>query len=154
MKSQRQQDLEFMKIAMELTNESLAIDEVPVGAVLVKDGKIIGKGFNCPIKSQDPTAHAEILAIRSAAKWLGNYRLQDTTLYVTLEPCIMCSGAILQARIKRVVFAARDERYGLAGSRLHLLDSPFTNHRCQVESGVLADQGRAIIKAFFKARRS
>lgn len=143
-----------MAVAMELAGQSLSIEEVPVGAVVVKDDKIIGEGFNCPIQSQDPAAHAEIRAIRAAAQAQGNYRLPGATLYVTLEPCIMCAGAILHARIERVVFAARDERYGAAGSRLNLLDSPFMNHRCRIESGILAEQSSIMIKTFFQARRS
>ena len=142
-----------MLTAISLARESLSINEVPVGAVVVKDDKIIGKGFNCPIQTQDPTSHAEIRAIRSAASVLGNYRLNGTTLYVTLEPCIMCVGAILNARIERVVFAARDQRYGAAGSQINLLDSPFMNHRCRIESGILANQSSAMIKAFFEERR-
>ena len=142
-----------MAVAMELAGQSLSIEEVPVGAVVVKDDKIIGEGFNCPIQSQDPAAHAEIRAIRAAAQAQGNYRLPGATLYVTLEPCIMCAGAILHARIERVVFAARDERYGAAGSRLNLLDSPFMNHRCRIESGILAEQSSTMIKTFFQARR-
>ena len=142
-----------MSAAVSLARESLSIGEVPVGAVVVKEGKMIGKGFNCPIQTQDPTSHAEIRAIRSAASVLGNYRLNGTTLYVTLEPCIMCVGAILNARIERVVFAARDQRYGAAGSQINLLDSPFMNHRCRIESGILANQSSAMIKAFFEERR-
>ena len=152
--SQRKQDIEFMSAAIALARESLAIGEVPVGAVVVKDNKIIGKGFNCPIQTRDPTSHAEIRAIRSATHALGNYRLNGTTLYVTLEPCIMCAGAILNARIKRVVFATRDQRYGAAGSQINLLDSPFMNHRCRIESGILANQSSTMIKAFFEKRRS
>ncbi|MCY4227912.1 MAG: tRNA adenosine(34) deaminase TadA [Gammaproteobacteria bacterium] len=152
--SQRKQDIEFMSAAISLAQESLSIGEVPVGAVVVMDNKIIGKGFNCPIQTQDPTSHAEIRAIRSAAAALGNYRLTGTTLYVTLEPCIMCAGAILNARIERVVFAARDQCQGAAGSQLNLLDSPFMNHRCRIQSGILADQSSLMIKAFFEKRRS
>ncbi len=142
-----------MWAAISLAKQSLAIDEVPVGAVLVKDGKIIGRGFNCQIQTQDPTSHAEIQAIRSAANALGNYRLNGSTLYITLEPCIMCAGAILNARIERVVFAARDQRYGAAGSQLNLLDSPFMNHRCRIESGILEEQSSTMIKTFFKEKR-
>ncbi|MCY4149563.1 MAG: tRNA adenosine(34) deaminase TadA [Gammaproteobacteria bacterium] len=152
--SQRKQDIEFMSAAISLAQESLSIGEVPVGAVVVMDNKVIGKGFNCPIQTQDPTSHAEIRAIRSAAAALGNYRLTGTTLYVTLEPCIMCAGAILNARIERVVFAARDQCQGAAGSQLNLLDSPFMNHRCRIQSGILADQSSLMIKAFFEKRRS
>lgn len=143
-----------MSAAISLAQESLSIGEVPVGAVVVMDNKVIGKGFNCPIQTQDPTSHAEIRAIRSAAAALGNYRLTGTTLYVTLEPCIMCAGAILNARIERVVFAARDQCQGAAGSQLNLLDSPFMNHRCRIQSGILADQSSLMIKAFFEKRRS
>jgi len=152
--SQRKQDIDFMSAAISLARESLIIGEVPVGAVVVKDNEIMGRGFNCPIRTRDPTSHAEIRAIRSAANVLGNYRLKGTTLYVTLEPCIMCAGAILNARIERVVFATRDQCYGAAGSQLNLLDSPFMNHRCCIESGILADQSSAMIKAFFEERRS
>ncbi|MCY4050291.1 MAG: tRNA adenosine(34) deaminase TadA [Gammaproteobacteria bacterium] len=152
--SQRKQDIEFMSTAISLAKESLTLGEVPVGALIVKNNKIIGKGYNCLIRTQDPTSHAEIQAIRSAAKTLRNYRLNGCTLYVTLEPCIMCAGAILNARIERVVFAARDQRYGAAGSQLNLLESPFMNHRCLVEGGILTDQSSTMIKAFFEERRA
>lgn len=142
-----------MAAALKLAEKAWELDEVPVGAVVVREDRIIGEGFNCPIRTWDATAHAEIMAIRSAGAFLGNYRLSGTTLYVTLEPCAMCAGAILHARIGRVVFGARDERFGAAGSQLNLLDSPFMNHRCRIESGILADRCQAMLSAFFGERR-
>lgn len=127
--------------------------EVPVGAVLVREGEMVGQGWNCPIAANDPTAHAEIQAIRAASRQLGNYRLVGTTLYVTLEPCAMCAGAIIQARIQRVVFGAFDLKGGAAGSVLNILPGARLNHRVECQGGVLAEPCGALLSAFFRARR-
>ena len=142
-----------MAQAVKLANSAASAGEVPVGAVIVRHGVIVGTGSNNPIATNDPSAHAEINAIRVAAKALENYRLTGTTLYVTLEPCCMCAGAILNARIDRVVFACRDKRAGAAGSQVNLLETPFLNHRCRVESGVLENECRLLLQAFFVTRR-
>jgi tRNA(adenine34) deaminase len=127
---------------------------VPVGAVLVRDGQVVGEGWNRPIAANDPTAHAEIQALRAAAQHLGNYRLPGTTLYVTLEPCPMCAGAIVHARVGRVVFGAPDPRSGAAGSVFDLLPSDARfNHRTEVQGGVAAAEAGRMLKAFFRARR-
>jgi tRNA(adenine34) deaminase len=143
----------FMSRALELAREARTAGEVPVGAVLVKDDKIVAEGFNRPISSHDPTAHAEIVAIRAAADKLGTYRLLDTTLYVTLEPCAMCAGAMVHARIKNLVFGAIDPRAGAAGSIFNITQHATLNHRLTVESGVLADECGALLRDFFLARR-
>ena len=127
--------------------------EVPVGALVVLNGEIIGAGWNQPISSHDPTAHAEIVALRAAATKLGNYRLSGATLYVTLEPCPMCAGAMVHARVARVVFGAADPLAGAAGSVFNLLESSALNHRVQLERGVLAEECGIRLKAFFQARR-
>ena len=142
-----------MKRALDLARSAQTKGEVPVGAVVVLGGQIAGEGENACIAHQDPTAHAEMLAIRAAATTLGNYRLNEARLYVTLEPCIMCAGAILNARIKTTVFAARDERFGAAGLRLNLLESPFMNHQCQVKAGVMENESRQLLQDFFKNKR-
>ncbi|MEJ2161542.1 MAG: tRNA adenosine(34) deaminase TadA [Chromatiales bacterium] len=146
-------DIVFMQRALELARAAEAEGEVPVGAVLVKDGEIVAEGFNQPISSCDPTAHAEIVALRGAAASVGNYRLPGTTLYVTLEPCPMCAGAMVHARVERLVFAAADPRTGSAGSVFDLVRSEELNHRLEVESGVLADESGALLRTFFRARR-
>jgi len=147
-------DTGFMRRALDLALRAEQEGEVPVGAVLVKDGQIIGEGWNQPIGSHDPTAHAEIQALRAAAQKLRNYRLPDSTLYVTLEPCPMCAGAIVHARVKRVVFGAYDPRSGAAGSVFDLLPSDVRfNHRTECEGGVEAEASARILKAFFRARR-
>ena len=153
MTSQRETDLFYMRRALELARQSYDEDEVPVGAVVVQDGKIIGEAGNRSVSVHDPCGHAEIRAIRNSAKTINNYRLNDTTLYITLEPCAMCAGAILHARVKRVVFSIFDERSGAAGSQLNLLESPFMNHQCQLETGVLSDESRMMMKKFFKDKR-
>ena len=127
--------------------------EVPVGAVVVCQGEVIATGRNAPIEGHDPTAHAEIIALRAAAKVLGNYRLVDCTLYVTLEPCAMCSGAMLHARLKRLVFGAFDAKTGVAGSVINLFDQPQLNHQTELQGGVLADQSAKLLKDFFSQRR-
>lgn len=138
---------------MELALLAARDGEVPVGAVLVKDGQLVAEGRNRPIGDNDPTAHAEIQLLRAAGKALNNYRLNDTTLYVTLEPCPMCAGAIVHARVKRVVYAAADPRTGAAGSVYNLLQSNELNHRCTVEGGVLAEQCSQVLRDFFRTRR-
>ena len=146
-------DVRFMRRALQLARAAEAEGEVPVGAVLVKDGEIVAEGFNQPISSCDPTAHAEIVALRGAAASVENYRLPGTTLYVTLEPCPMCAGAMVHARVGRLVFAAADPRTGSAGSVFDLVRSEELNHRLEVESGVLADESGALLRTFFRARR-
>lgn len=143
----------FMAEALRLAREAGAMGEVPVGAVVVKDGEIIGRGFNAPISSQDPTAHAEIVALRDAARLMGNYRLPGCELYVTLEPCVMCCGAIIHARIARVVFGARDPKTGACGSVVNLFDEPRLNYHATVTGGVLAAECGALLTDFFAARR-
>jgi len=147
-------DIRFMQRALELARCAEHAGEVPVGAVLVKDGEIVGEGWNRPIAAHDPTAHAEIQALRAGAQKLGNYRLPGTVLYVTLEPCPMCAGAIVHARVERVVFGARDPRTGAAGSVFDLLPSDERfNHRTVCEGGVEAEASSQMLKAFFRARR-
>jgi tRNA(adenine34) deaminase len=147
-------DLGFMRQALDLARQAGAADEVPVGAIVVRDGEVIGRGFNRPIGGHDPTAHAEVMALRDAARNTGNYRLVDSTLYVTLEPCVMCAGAIMHARIARVVFGARDPKTGACGSVIDLFAEDRLNHHAAVEGGVLADESGAMLSSFFAARRS
>lgn len=149
-----EQDEYFMLEALVLAREAGSLDEVPVGAVVVREGVIVGRGFNQPIGRHDPTAHAEIMALRDAAQRLGNYRLPLCDLYVTLEPCTMCSGAIFHARIARVVFGARDPKTGVAGSVLDVYAEPRLNHHTNVQGGVLEDTCAAMLSDFFAARRN
>ena len=149
----RSQDRHFMAEALALAAAGAALGEVPVGALLVQDGEVIGRGFNCPISTHDPSAHAEMVAIRAAAQSVQNYRLPGSTLYVTLEPCSMCAGLIVHARIARVVFAASEPRAGVAISQGQFFDQGFLNHRVRVEGGLLAEESGALLKEFFKARR-
>ena len=147
-------DVAFMREALALARRAAAEGEVPVGAVLVRDGTAIGAGWNRPIASHDPTAHAEIGALRDAAQRVGNYRLPGTTLYVTLEPCPMCAGAIVHARVARVVYGASDPRTGAAGSVFDLLPSDARfNHRTLCDGGVLAPECGELLREFFRARR-
>ena len=146
-------DRRCMARALELARQAAGHGEVPVGAVLVKDGEIIAEAANRPIANNDPTAHAEILALRRAGERLGNYRLPGTTLYVTLEPCPMCAGAMVHARVGRLVYAAADPRTGAAGSVFNLADHEALNHRMDVTAGVCADEAGQLLKAFFVARR-
>lgn len=146
-------DAQGMRLALAQAQAAAAAGEVPVGAVVVKGGQIIATGRNAPIAGHDPTAHAEVVALRAAAQLLGNYRLDGCTLYVTLEPCAMCSGAMLHARVDRVVFGAPDPRTGAAGSVLNLFGHPQLNHQTQVTGGVLADECSRLLKDFFKPRR-
>lgn len=147
-------DENFMRAALALAREAATLDEVPVGAVVVVDGDIVGGGFNQPISRSDPTAHAEVIALRAAAARLGNYRLPGATLYVTLEPCVMCAGAIMHARIGRIVFGARDPKTGAAGSVIDLFSEARLNHHADIEGGVLADECGALLSGFFATRRA
>lgn len=146
-------DIYWMRQALDLAKEAGSRGEVPVGAVLILNQQLISKGWNQPIRSTDPTAHAEILALRAAATELKNYRLLDTTLYVTLEPCAMCVGAIIHARIRRLVFGAFDPKTGAAGSVFTLLQDARHNHKVTCEGGVLAVESAALLRNFFRDRR-
>ena len=147
-------DVDFMRLALDLARQAGAVDEVPVGAIVVRNGEVIGRGFNQPIGNHDPSAHAEIMALPDAARQAGNYRLVDCTLYVTLEPCAMCAGAIMHARIARVVFGARDPKTGACGSVVDLFGEERLNHHADVEGGVLAVECGAMLSSFFAARRN
>ena len=147
------QDMIFMRQALSQAHNAWALGEVPVGAVVVKDGQIVATGFNQPIGTHDPTAHAEIMALRAAAEILGNYRLPGCELYVTLEPCAMCSGAMMHARLARVVFGAADPKTGACGSIVNLFGQEKLNHHTEVVGGVLADECAAVLKEFFAERR-
>jgi len=142
-----------MRRALELARSAEQAGEVPVGAVLVKDEEIIAEGWNCPISTNDPTAHAEIIALRAGGLALNNYRLVDSTLYVTLEPCAMCMTAIVHARVKRLVFGAYDPKRGAVCNALQLADAGFLNHKVEWTGGVLEEECSALLKAFFKGRR-
>lgn len=146
-------DRDWMRMALEEARRAGANGEVPVGAVLVSDDRILGRGCNGPVTAHDPTAHAEIMALRDAAARVGNYRLPGTTLYVTLEPCPMCIGAIVHARVARLVFGATDPKTGAAGSVFNLAAAPAHNHRVRVDGGVLGDACGDELRAFFRARR-
>ncbi len=146
-------DEAFMGQALDLARQAGAAGEVPVGAVVVCDGEVVGRGWNQPIGRADPTAHAEVMALRDAAERLGNYRLPGCTLYVTLEPCAMCAGAIMHARIARVVFGARDPKTGVAGSVIDLFAETRLNHHASVVGGVLAEPCGTLLSSFFAARR-
>lgn len=146
-------DNDFMQIALDLAQQAAAAGEVPVGAVVVKDGEIIGRGSNAPITTHDPTAHAEIRAMRDAAQRLGNYRLVGCTLYVTLEPCAMCTGAIQHARIAKLIYGASDPKTGACGSVVNLMAEPKLNHHTEISGGILAAECGALLSGFFSARR-
>jgi len=146
-------DIDFMRLALQRAESARAAGEVPVGAVLVSADRIIGDGANRPIASSDPTAHAEIEALRAGGRALGSYRLADTTLYVTLEPCAMCAMAIVHARVRRLVFGAWDPRAGAAGSVLDIFALPGLNHRVDVFGGVLMEECASLLRDFFSARR-
>ena len=150
----RSRDQEFMHMALELAAQGAALGEVPVGAVLVQHGQVLGQGFNRPILDSDPSAHAEMVAIRAAAQAASNYRLPGSTLYVTLEPCSMCAGLIVHSRVARVVFGALEPKAGVAQSQGQFFGQGFLNHRVVVEGGVLAQECGAILSEFFKARRA
>jgi tRNA(adenine34) deaminase len=143
----------FMQEALELARRAEANGEVPVGAVVVVDGEVCGRGFNSPIRMNDASAHAEILALREAAAQVKNYRLEAATLYATLEPCVMCAGALVAARVKRLVFGARDLRFGGVRSKFRLVDSELLNHRVEVVEGVRAAECLELVKKFFEQRR-
>jgi tRNA(adenine34) deaminase len=146
-------DAGFMHAALELAAQAEKAGEVPVGAVIVRNGTIIGRGYNCPISTSDPTAHAEVMALRDAGRHLGNYRLADCTLYVTLEPCAMCMGAIFHARIARLVYGAADPKTGACGSVINLSAELRLNHHLKVTRGVLAEEGGYKLRQFFAKRR-
>lgn len=147
-------DAYWMEQALERARRAEAEGEIPVGAVLVKDGLLVGEGWNRPIGANDPTAHAEINALRDAAERLGNYRLPGTTLYVSLEPCPMCVGAMIHARVERVVFGAHDPKTGACGGALDLAHHPSHNHRLGVDGGVLAESAAGMLRGFFRLRRA
>ena len=146
-------DEQFMREALALAGQSAQAGEVPVGAVVVVGGAIVGRGCNAPIALSDPTAHAEVLAMRQAAARLANYRLTGATLYCTLEPCVMCAGALVAARVQRLVFGARDLRFGGVRSKFQVADSAILNHRVEVVEGVLAVECVELLRAFFEAQR-
>jgi tRNA(adenine34) deaminase len=143
----------WMQQALELAHSAEVAGEVPVGAIIVKDGQIIGVGVNAPIAGHDPTAHAEIQALRAAGQTLQNYRLVDSTLYVTLEPCPMCAGALVNARVSRLVYGAADLRVGSAGTVFDIVRAPEVNHRLEVTAGVLESACREMLQGFFRVRR-
>ena len=147
-------DVEFMRLAIEQAEQAGRAGEVPVGAVLVRDDQVVASGSNRPIGTHDPTAHAEIEALRAGGRALGGYRLTGTTLYVTLEPCAMCAAAIVHARVQRLVFGAWDPRVGAAGSVMNLMAQPALNHRVDAFGGVLMDECAALLKSFFATRRA
>lgn len=146
-------DIDWLRHALKLAQQAEMEGEVPVGAVLVKNNELLAEGWNQPIYRSDPTAHAEMMALRKGAEIIQNYRLIDTTLYVTLEPCVMCAGAIVHARVQRVVFGAYDPKTGAAGSVFEILNSPQLNHQVQVQGGILQDECGKILQDFFKKRR-
>jgi len=146
-------DIKWMEKALELARKAEAVGEVPVGAVLVKDNQLVAEGWNQPISSHDATSHAEIMAMRAAGKKLNNYRLVGTTMYVTLEPCAMCFGAMIHARVSKVVYGAAEPRTGALGGAFNLLDANQHNHIFEVESGMLGEESSALLQNFFRARR-
>jgi len=148
-----EKDRQHMQLALALAQEAAEQGEVPVGAIVMKDGVVIGRGRNAPIGNHDPSAHAEMMALREAAQAIGNYRLVDCTLYVTLEPCAMCAGAIQHARITRLVYGASDPKTGACGSVVNLMAETKLNHHCEVSAGVLAEECGAALSDFFKQRR-
>ena len=149
----RSQDEYFMREALALAAQGALMGEVPVGAVLVQGGRIVGRGYNCPISRHDPSAHAEMVAVRDAALAVQNYRLPNSTLYVTLEPCSMCAGLIVHSRILRVVYGASEPKAGVVASRGQFFEQGFLNHRVLVEGGVLAEECGAVLSEFFRLRR-
>lgn len=146
-------DEQFMRMALDLAREAADLDEAPVGAIVVLGDRVIGRGRNSPIAMSDPTAHAEILALREASAAMANYRLPGAAMYVTLEPCVMCAGALVAARIERLVFGARDLRFGGVRSKFRIADSEVLNHRVQVVEGVLGAECAELLKSFFSSRR-
>tara|TARA_B110001454_G_scaffold54930_2_gene53751 strand:+ start:41366 stop:41887 length:522 start_codon:yes stop_codon:yes gene_type:complete len=154
MTEQEQCDQNFMQLALEQGQLAYDAGEVPVGAVVVLNGEVIGRGYNKPITSLDPSAHAEVVALRDAAKNIGNYRLMGATLYVTVEPCTMCTGCLIHSRIARLVYGATEPKSGVIESAMHLLESPFFNHAIETCSGILAEQSSSLMSDFFKMRRA
>ena len=150
---QAQLDIQFMQQALEQAKLAALAGEVPVGAVLVRDGEVLSRAFNRPISNHDPSAHAEMLALRAAAHQDGNYRLPGTTLYVTLEPCVMCAGALMHARVERVVYGAPDPKTGSAGSALDVFSVKQINHQTRIEGGLMSEECGQVLKDFFKERR-
>ncbi|MCC5810383.1 MAG: tRNA adenosine(34) deaminase TadA [Ectothiorhodospiraceae bacterium] len=148
-----EEDVYWMGRALEMAEAAAAHGEVPVGALVVRDGKLLGSGYNQPISARDPTAHAEIQAMREAASVVGNYRLVGTTLYVTLEPCVMCVGAMIHARVQRLVYGASEPKTGAVESRFRLLEEGQHNHRLEAEGGVLAERSAELLQGFFRERR-
>jgi tRNA(adenine34) deaminase len=146
-------DLDFMQAALDEARQAAEAGEVPIGAVVVREGTVIARGQNRVLRDLDPTAHAEIVALRAAAAFIGNYRQMGCTLYVTLEPCAMCAGAMIHARLDRLVFAAADPKAGAVGSVLAVLNHPQLNHQMQVEQGILADESAELLRSFFRDRR-
>ncbi|WP_372781723.1 tRNA adenosine(34) deaminase TadA [Litorivivens sp.] len=146
-------DEKWMRHALALAREAERLGEVPVGAVLVRGGELLAEGFNQPISSNDPTAHAEVVVLRNAAKAVSNYRLPGTTLYVTVEPCTMCAGSLIHARVSRLVYGAPEPRAGAVASQLQILSQPFYNHRMEVEGGVLAEECATLMSDFFANKR-
>ena len=146
-------DLDFMQVALDEARLAAVAGEVPIGAVVVRAGEIVARGQNRVLRSLDPTAHAEIVAMRAAAAFVGNYRLLGCTLYVTLEPCAMCAGAMIHARLDRMVYAAADPKAGAAGSVLGVLNHPQLNHQMLVEQGILAEKSAELLRSFFRERR-
>jgi len=146
-------DEDFLREALELAREAERGGEVPVGAVMVVDGRVLGRGRNSPVTRNDPTAHAEILALREAAAATGNYRLEGAAMYATLEPCVMCAGALVAARVSRLVFGARDLRFGGVRSKFQLADTDVLNHRVQIVEGVLGAECAELMQRFFSTRR-
>jgi len=146
-------DLDFMQAALDEARQAAEAGEVPIGAVVVREGTVIARGQNRVLRDLDPTAHAEIVALRAAAAFIGNYRQMGCTLYVTLEPCAMCAGAMIHARLDRLVFAAADPKAGAVGSVLAVLNHPQLNHQMQVEQGILADESAELLWSFFRDRR-
>jgi tRNA(adenine34) deaminase len=149
----RRGDEKFMRQAIKEAERAGQRDEVPIGAVVVLDGKIIGRGYNQPVRRNDPTAHAEIIALRKAARKIGNYRLVNATLYVTIEPCAMCAGAMVHARIRRLVYGAEDAKAGGVKSVFQICTENSLNHQVEIEGGMLADECRALLQSFFKRKR-
>ena len=147
-------DKDWMQHAFELAKKAEAQDEVPVGAIIVYEDRVIGEGWNQPITSNDPTAHAEVMALRDAGGKIGNYRLPNATIYVTLEPCTMCAGAIIHARLSRLVYAADDPKTGACGSIFNLLQTEELNHKVDIEKGVMEEECQSLIRSFFNQKRA
>ncbi len=147
-------DTYFMRLALEEALKALERNDVPIGAVAVRDGEVIGRGYNCRERDQDPTAHAEMIALRETAHAVGHWRLEGVTLYCTLEPCAMCAGAMVLARLPRLVYAAPDPKAGAGGSVMNILQHPLLNHQVEVISGLMSDEAAQYIRAFFAALRA